>query len=203
MKACLRRATEADAHACAEIYAPYVRETFISFEREPPEPAELARRIREHGAFAPWLVAEDGVSPPRCLGFAYGSRYRARQAYDWTAEVTVYVARDAQRRGVGRALYTALLELMRLQGFHSALGVIALPNRASVALHEALGFVAVGTVRGAGHKLGAWHDTGFWQLALSAADGPPIEKRSVADVLDSAAGRAALEAAARGIASAC
>ncbi|TAJ19092.1 MAG: N-acetyltransferase family protein [Planctomycetota bacterium] len=197
MSPSLRRATEADAGACAEIYAPYVLETSISFEREPPDAAELARRIREHGEFAPWLVAHDAQAPARCLGYAYGSRYRARPAYDWTAEVTVYVARDAQRRGVGRALYAALLELMRLQGFHSAVGVIALPNAASVALHEALGFAPAGAVRAAGHKHGAWHDTGFWQCVLGAPGEVARPKRAVADVLASAAGRAILAAAAR------
>jgi phosphinothricin acetyltransferase len=192
MSPILRRATEADARACAEIYAPYVLETVISFEREPPDATELARRIREHGEFAPWLVASDAEAPGRCLGYAYGSRYRARPAYDWTAEVTVYVAHGAQRRGIGRALYTALLELLRLQGFHSAVGVITLPNAASVALHEALGFVRAGVVHAAGHKQGAWHDTGFWQRMLGASNAEVRPKRTVAEVLASAGGRAAL-----------
>jgi L-amino acid N-acyltransferase YncA len=191
MSVSLRAATEADAIACARLYAPYVRDTCVTFELEAPAPEEMARRIREYSSHAPWLLAVDEAR--QVLGYAYGSRYRARPAYDWTAEVTVYVAHAAQRRGIGRALYRALLELMRLQGFHSALGVISLPNAASIALHEALGFEPAGVLRAAGHKHGAWRDTGIWQCLLGTADAAPIPLRRAAEVLASSAGQALLE----------
>ncbi|MBM3975490.1 MAG: N-acetyltransferase family protein [Planctomycetes bacterium] len=191
MSVSLRAATEADAAACAKLYAPYVRDTCVTFELEAPAQEEMAHRIREYSKHAPWLLAVDEAR--QVLGYAYGSRYRARPAYDWTAEVTVYVAHAAQRRGIGRALYRALLDLMRLQGFHSALGVISLPNDASIALHEALGFEPVGVLRAAGHKHGAWHDTGLWQCRLGITGAAPIPLRGAAEVLASGRGRAVLE----------
>lgn len=157
-----------DAAACAEIYAPFVRETAISFEDEPPDTAEFAQRIAQTSRSYPWLVAEnDG----RVVGYAYASAHRTRAAYRWAADVAVYVASDQRRRGVGRALYEALLGLLAEQRVRIACAGIALPNRASVALHEALGFQHVGVYRRIGWKAGAWHDVGWWQLELLAPDG--------------------------------
>jgi phosphinothricin acetyltransferase len=197
MRVSLRRASELDAAACAALYAPYVRETCVTFELAAPAADEMQRRIREHTTFAPWLVAErsDG-GRSELLGYAYGSRFRARPAYDWTVEVTVYVAATAQRLGVGRALYEALLEWLRLQGFRTALAVIGLPNAPSVALHEALGFQPIGVFRDTGFKHGAWRDTGWWQLALGDTSGEPTPTRSLEVVAASEAGRAALTRAA-------
>lgn len=160
----LRLPQASDADACAAIYAPYVRDTTISFELEPPSATEMGRRMADVAELAPWLVAEaDG----RVVGYAYGSRFRARPAYAWSVEVSVYVDAGAHRRGVGRALYRALLAGLCLQGFHSALAGIALPNPASVRLHEALGFVAVGSFPEVGYKHGRWWDVGFWRLGLT------------------------------------
>src|SRR5213593_2199180 len=133
MAAVIRLAGEADAEAVQAIYAPYVRDTAISFETEPPTVEEMGRRIRSVLEHAPWLVCErDGV----VIGYAYAGRFHARAAYQWTVEVTVYVHRAHHRAGVGRALYTALLDALRLQGFRVAVGIIALPNPGSVELHE-------------------------------------------------------------------
>jgi L-amino acid N-acyltransferase YncA len=164
---------ERDGAACAVIYAPYVAETAISFEEEPPGAAELSRRIEATSAHFPWLVAEDGGA---VTGYAYASAHRERAAYRWTAEVAVYVDRRHRRRGAGRALYGALLERLGDQGIHVACAGITLPNDASVALHEACGFEPVGVFRRVGWKLGAWHDVGWWQRELRAPEpGQPLE----------------------------
>lgn len=162
-----------DASACAEIYAPFVLDTAISFEERAPDAAELAERIAETSRRYPWLVAEDAG---RVIGFAYAGPHRTRAAYRWAADVTVYVAPGQQRRGVGRKLYEALLERLANQGVRIACAGITLPNPPSVALHEALGFEAVGVYRRIGWKAGRWHDVGWWQRELVApGDDPPRE----------------------------
>src|SRR5215212_7028069 len=150
-----------DAAACAAIYAPHVDPGWASFEEEPPDAAELARRIR---AMPAWLVACDGDGA--VVGYAYASTHRDRPAYRWAVEVSAYVESGATRRGVGRALYDALLPLLAERGYRVALAGITLPNPASVALHERCGFAPVGVYRGIGFKSGAWRDVGWWQRAL-------------------------------------
>ncbi len=163
----MRRADpDRDGAACARIYAPFVQESAISFEEVPPSAGEMAERIRRGLATHPWLVDDDdGV-----IGYAYASRHAARAAYRWAAEVSVYVDPAHRRRGVGRRLYVALLDVLRGQGFRMACAGVTLPNDASVALHESLGFAPVGVYRRIGWKAGAWHDVGWWQLPLGPAD---------------------------------
>ena len=188
----IRLADERDAAAVQEIYAPYVRDTAISFETEPPTAAEMARRIRGVLEHAPWLVCErDGA----VIGYAYAGRFHARPAYQWTVEVTVYVDRARRRAGVGRALYTALLDALRLQGFRTAVGVITVPNPASVGLHEQLGFRREGLLRHIGFKHGRWHDVGWWRLELQALPAPPPAPRPLATVVGTAAWTECLERA--------
>ena len=175
----LRLATEADALAIHTIYAPLVEETVISFEHAPPSEEEIARRIRTTLATHPWLVAEiDGA----VAGYAYAGPHRGRTAYQWATEVSVYVHAGYRRRGVGHALYAGLFDALRLLGFVNAYAGIALPNPASVALHEGLGFEPVGVYRRVGFKHGTWHDVGWWQLRLreDAAPQPPHALPSVA-----------------------
>jgi phosphinothricin acetyltransferase len=162
---------ERDAGACAAIYAPYVRDTPISLEERAPTAQEIAERIETTTQTHPWLVAEDAAD---VLGYAYATRHRTRACYRWATDVTVYVAPQSQRRGVGRALYQTLFGLLAEQGFRIACAGITLPNDASVGLHEALGFKPVGVYRDIGWKHGAWYDVGWWQLKL-AAGGPPRE----------------------------
>lgn len=157
-----------DAQACAEIYAPYVSTSAVSFEETVPDAREMAARIRRVAATHPWLVAEREA---RVVGYAYASPHRERAAYRWAADVAVYVDRDRRRRGVGRELYEPLLALLRQQRFHVACAGITLPNAASVGLHEAFGFERVGVYRKIGWKAGAWHDVGWWQLRLLPTSG--------------------------------
>jgi phosphinothricin acetyltransferase len=164
----IRVATAADAEAIAAIYAPYVLETAISFEEVPPSVAEMAARMAKALPTHPFLVFEEG---DRLVAYAYAGPHNDRAAYRWSANVSVYVAADAHRRGIGRALYASLIETLRRQGFHSLYGGITLPNAKSVGLHEALGFTHVGIYREVGFKFGRWHDVGYWRLGLG--DGPP------------------------------
>src|SRR4051812_37410844 len=165
----VREATAADAAACAAIYAPYVTDTAVSFETEPPGPDEMAARI---AAAHLWLVLEDAG---RVAGYAYAARWAPRAAYRWACEVSVYLERGRRRTGGGRALYEALLPRLAARGFRVAVAGMTLPNPASVGLHRALGFEPVGTYRRIGYKHGAWHDVAWTQRVLADDDGPPAE----------------------------
>jgi L-amino acid N-acyltransferase YncA len=162
-----------DAAACAAIYAPQVEDAVTSFEERAPSAEEFAARIGRVSTTHPWLVAESGGE---VVGYAYACPHRERPAYRWSVDVSVYVAEGEHRRGHGRALYEPLFERLRDQGFRMACAGITLPNRASVALHEALGFQPVGVNREIGWKRGAWRDVGWWQLELLPAPaGSPAE----------------------------
>jgi L-amino acid N-acyltransferase YncA len=164
---------ERDAPAVADIYAEYVRDTAITFESVPPTPAEFAARIERIQKTHPWLVAEEDADG-RVVGFAYGCPHRERAAYRWAADVSIYLEPASHRRGIGKALYATLFDMLRAQGLLIACAGITLPNDASVALHESFGFVPVGVYRQIGYKSGAWRDVGWWQLELAARrDGDP------------------------------
>jgi L-amino acid N-acyltransferase YncA len=166
----LRMATADDAAQITEIYAPLVRETAITFETESPSADEMRRRIVDTTMRFPWLVADDAGT---ITGFAYAGRHRKRAAYAWAADVSVYVASDTRRSGIGRSLYTALLELLTAQGYANAFAGIALPNDASVGLHETLGFTLVGVYESVGYKLQHWWDVAWWQRRLPIGASPP------------------------------
>lgn len=163
----VRDATIEDAVACADIYAPYVRDTVVSFELEPPTAGEMAARIEAALARHAWVVLEDGG---RVVGYAYGTTFNPRAAYDWAASVSVYTGTGRRRTGAGRALYAALLDRLAGRGLRTALAGVALPNDASIGLHTAMGFEPVGTYRRVGWKLGRWHDVTWLQRPLG--DGP-------------------------------
>ena len=159
----IRTATPADAEVIQRIYAPIVANTAISFEEELPSVAEMARRISSTSQTHPYLVAtQDGT----VCGYAYASSHRERAAYRYSVDTTVYVAPEAQRTGVGVALYRELLPELKRRGFHMTYAGIALPNPGSVALHESVGFKPLGVYREVGFKFGRWHDVGWWQRLL-------------------------------------
>ena len=168
----VRPAAAADAPAIAAVYAPYVNDSAASFEVDPPSAAEVAQRM---ASGLPWYVAEtaDGVA-----GFAYASPHRARAAYRWAVDVSVYVSGAATGRGIGRSLYDRLLPVLRDLGHVRAHAGITLPNPASVGLHERYGFAHVGTYADVGFKLGRWHDVGWWSLALREAPAEAAEPRT-------------------------
>lgn len=160
----IRLARDSDGTALAEIYRPVVLGSPISFEVEPPDPAEMARRIVRVTQRTPWLVCErDGV----VMGYAYADRHRERAAYQWSVDVAVYVHCNAQRMGLGRKLYDSLFSVLAAQGFSNAYAGITLPNIASVSLHLAMGFTPLCIYRGVGYKHGRWHDVEWFQLSLN------------------------------------
>jgi len=159
----IRACTPADAAAICAIYNPYIRETVITFEETPVATAEMAQRIGDVTAHLPWLVAEEQGA---ILGYAYATPWKARSAYRFSVETTVYVAPGHMRRGLGAALYRQLIDELRVRGVHAAVGGIALPNAASIALHEKLGFTKIGQFVEIGRKLDRWVDVGYWELIL-------------------------------------
>lgn len=174
----LRFAAPADAACCLDIYRPFVESSHTTFETEVPSADEFTRRIEATLSQRPWIVAADGA---RVLGYAYASPVKDRVAYQWSVETAVYVAEGARGRGIGRFVYEGLFRVLRGQGFVNAVGVIALPNAPSIALHEALGFEKIAHLRRIGFKLGAWHDVGWWQLALRAMPTHPDPPIPLAD----------------------
>ena len=168
----IRAAPASDAPACAAIYRPYVTDDVISFEEVAPDDTQMTERIAATLQAYPWLVAENAGG---VLGYAYAGRHQQRAAYRWGADVTVYLAPAAYRQGVGRALYTHLFAILLRQNLRTAFAGIALPNAASVGLHEAMGFRPIGVQRRAGYKHGGWHDVGWWQLLLVDDESEPVE----------------------------
>jgi L-amino acid N-acyltransferase YncA len=189
----IRIATEQDAPAVTAIYAPVVTESAISFEIIAPTAAEMARRIGATLPRLPWLVCEPDHDAG-IAGYAYAGRHREREAYQWSVEVSVYVRATDRRRGVGQALYQSLLAILTLQGFLNAYAGITLPNPASVALHESIGFRPVGAYNRVGYKLDIWHDVGWWQKALGTHPARPAPPRALAQIRRSAACVAAVTA---------
>jgi L-amino acid N-acyltransferase YncA len=166
----IRIASTDDRFDIAEIYAPIVEQTHISFEIIPPDASEMANRIAAALENHVWLVAEEAG---RINGYAHASKYRGKPAYEWSTETTIYV-RDAVRgKGIGRSLYGALLPILTAQNYRRAFAGIALPNAGSVALHEAAGFKYIGTNPEAGFKFDRWHDLGWWSFQLNNREGRP------------------------------
>jgi phosphinothricin acetyltransferase len=171
----IRDATEDDAAACAAIYAPYVTDTVITFELEPPTPQEMAARIAKAVRTHAWLVLQDASGD--VAGYAYGGPFAPRPAYRWSCEVSVYLAQDRHGAGGGRALYAALLDRLAARGYRTVLGGMTLPNEASEGLHRAMGFSPAGVYRRIGFKHGAWHDVAWTQRDIGPAEDPPAEPR--------------------------
>jgi len=148
----------------------------VSFEAEPPAAEDFAGRIAAVLERHCWLCAEEDG---RVVGYAYGGAHRARQAYQWTTEVSVYVDGDHRRRGLGRALYALLLDALRWQRYHLALAGVTLPNDASQAFHRSMGFEPFARFEDVGYKFGRWHATEWWRRLLGEPGAEPDEPRAV------------------------
>jgi phosphinothricin acetyltransferase len=159
----LRNATTDDAAQICEIYNHYVLQTPITFEEKPVTPDDMVHRMRETMESLPWLVWEEEV---RLLGFCYASKWKGRCAYRYSAESTVYLHPASVAHGIGSQLYDALLTDLRGRQIHTVIGGIALPNEASVALHERFGFEKIAHFKEVGRKFDEWIDVGYWQLIL-------------------------------------
>jgi L-amino acid N-acyltransferase YncA len=170
----IRAATADDAEAIAAIYAPVVRDTTISFEWEPPSTAQMRARIEKTIATHPWLVAVDDAGI--VAGYVLAGKHREPASYQWSVNTSAYVRADVRGQGIGRRLYAALFDELVGLGHFRAFAGIALPNAASVALHERVGFRPLGVYERVGFKHGAWRDVGWWQRTLQEGepDGPPL-----------------------------
>ena len=160
----LRAATTADAAAIAGIYNHYILNTIVTFEEEAVPAAEMSRRIADTlAAGLPWMVwDEEG----KVLGYAYASKWKSRCSYRFSVESTVYLAQVATGRGLGTKLYADLIARLKQDDYHGIIGGVALPNDASVALHEKLGFVKVAHFKEVGWKFDKWIDVAYWELIL-------------------------------------
>ncbi len=170
--ATVRLAHARDAGVVAAISRPFVERTAISFEAVPPDRGEMAARMANTTPRYPWLVC---LIEGHIAGYAYASQHRTRSAYRWSVDTSVYVDAAHWRCGIGRGLYVSLLAILTAQGFFNAYAGITLPNPGSVALHEAVGFSAVGVYERVGYKAGAWHDVGWWQLRLRNDEVSPLD----------------------------
>ena len=181
MRSFIRLVADSDVAAIAALYRPIVESTAISFETEPPTPEDMRRRIGETLPSYPWLVYDVAG---QVAGYAYATRHRVRAAYQWSVDTSIYIHPEFRRHGIGRGLYASLFAILAAQGYFNAYAGIALPNPASVALHESVGFQPLGVYRNVGYKLDAWHDVGWWQLVLQQSElSPhrPLDLRAIQD----------------------
>lgn len=174
----IRLATPDDAAAIAEIYAPYVTGTAVSFETDPPDAAAIRTRMGAGDGLYPWLVCceADGA----IAGYAYATQFRPRPAYRFTVEATVYVREGRHGRGIGAGLYEKPFALLTRQGFTQAIAAITLPNEASIRLHRAQGFIEAGVYRDVGYKFGEWRSVAIWQRPLAPAADDSLEPNPIA-----------------------
>jgi phosphinothricin acetyltransferase len=192
---------DTDAAGVAAIYAPHVTDGLASFEAVAPSGAEMRERMLERLRWAPWLVSlePDATDGERVTGYAYAGRHADRAGYRWDVDVSVYIAPDHQGLGLGRRLYDLLLPILRLQRFVNAYAGVALPNPASMRLHEAIGMRHLVTYERVGWKHGAWLDVAWLHMLLvPAIPDPPAEPIPLPELLADAAGRVAVEAILRG-----
>lgn len=196
MSTLIRLATDGDASAIRDIYRPVVEETHISFEMVCPTVDEMKRRINDIQRLFPWLVLEHEGN---VLGYAYASKHKDREAYQWSADVAVYIRAGGRRRGVARALYQALFPALRMIGIYNLIAVIALPNAPSISFHESLGFGLIGVYPRIGFKLGEWRDVGHWLLPIRGDELPPKALTPVSELVASSEWPAVLSSSLSGL----
>lgn len=177
----IRLATEADSGVLLEIYAPYVRDTAISFEYEVPSFADFRERVIKVLARYPWLVCE---IDRKIVGYAYASRHHERAAYGWAVDASVYIHADYHRKKIGKALYAALFELLKYQGFYNVYAGITSANEKSLCFHETFGFKPVGVYHNVGYKFGQWHDVTWMELTFAEHPAVPEIPKTLAEIKD-------------------
>lgn len=171
----IRLANKKDASSILDIYGPYISNTSFTFETEIPSLTEFQKRIEDYLQYWPWLVCEENG---KIAGYAYATKYRERKGYQWGAESSIYIHDDYLKRGIGKALYEALLEILKTQGFRNVYAVINLPNERSVKFHEKCGFSFLAMYPNVGYKSGEWKNVGWWQINLNEYNlepDPPVK----------------------------
>lgn len=177
----IRLVRESDCQALLEIYGPFVTHTTVSFEYELPTEEEFRGRIRSYSEKYPWLVCElDG----KVVGYAYASKHRDRTAYQWSVEVSVYVHPEYHKKHIAKALYTALFEILELQGFISAYAGVAIPNEKSRGFHVSFGFKPIGIYHKVGYKLGKWLDTEWFERDIATPYAEPQMPKPIAEICE-------------------
>lgn len=167
----IRFADQNDAAAMLAIYAPYIRDTAITFEYEVPSAAEFAGRVESVTAQFPWLLCEvDG----QAAGYAYASRFRPRAAFQWDAEVSIYLSPAFQRMGIATALYNCMESILLAQGYRNLYALITHPHPASEGLHASRGYRTLGIYRGTGYKFGKWHDLAVMEKQIAPLELDPL-----------------------------
>lgn len=175
----IRLAYESDSKSILDIYAPFITDTAITFECEVPTIEEFMNRMSSIQEKYPWLVCEiDGI----IVGYAYASQYSGRAAYDWSVDFSIYINPNYHGKKIGRALYSSLFELVKLQGYYNAYAGIALPNMKSKSFHEAFGFKMVGVYKNVGYKHGKWHDVGWYALDIAEHIKSPVKPKTINEI---------------------
>lgn len=177
----IRFVQESDAAAITEIYRPYVERTSISFEYDTPSSEEFLQRIRSMTAEFPWIVC---LSDNEVIGYAYAIPHRNRTAYQWSADVTIYFSETFHRKGLAKITYETLFSLLKLQGIHTLLAGITIPNEKSVSFHQKMGFTHLGTYTNIGFKFGKWHDTQWFQLPLNDYNTTPTTPKKFPEIVN-------------------
>jgi phosphinothricin acetyltransferase len=185
----IRLVQEADTTEILKIYEPYVKETAVTFECETPSLSEFRNRIKETSLDYPYIVC---VSDEKVIGYAYAHRHMEREAYQWNAELSVYIDKNYFRLGVGKTLYSALIEILRMQNVRNVYGGVASPNEKSEKLHESLGFKKLGIYHSTGYKCGAWYDVAWFEKNIGDYDLEPksfmsiqeIDKKTIMEILN-------------------
>ncbi len=184
----IRMVKDTDAQEILSIYAHYIKETAITFEYEVPTLAEFTKRIREISSDYPYLVCWlDG----NIIGYAYAHRQMERAAYQWNAELSVYIDKSHLHHGIGKALYSALIEILQMQNMCNLYGSVTSPNKNSEKLHEAFGFSKLGIYHKTGYKCGAWHDVIWFEKNIGDCSLEPepfisiqkISKNAITEIL--------------------
>lgn len=175
----IRLATESDSTSILQIYAPYITDTVITFEYQVPTMTEFSDRIANIKRKYPWLVCEikDNI-----VGYAYASRFREREAYSWSVDFSVYINPQYHRKNIGKALYFALFEILKLQGYYNIYAGVTIPNIKSESLHESFGFKAIGIYQNVGYKFGRWHDVKWYGLKINEHIQSPVKPKSIDEV---------------------
>lgn len=175
----MRLAIESDCRDMLEIYAPFVENTAVSFEYKVPSIDEFRNRVRDIQKRYPWIVCEIDNN---IVGYAYASPFNKREAYDWSADYSVYVNPEYHGMKIGTALYTCLTELLKLQGFYNAFAGVASCNKKSEVFHKSFGFISVGTYHNAGYKFNSWYDVQWFEYKISEIQGPPDKISEVNEI---------------------
>lgn len=179
MNKIIRLATEDDSEALLNIYGDYIKNTSITFETEVPLPEVFRNRIAEVLEMFPWLVCEING---QVVGYAYASKHRVRAAYQWSVDVSVYIHPDFHGKHIATALYTALFQLLKLQGFYSVYAGVCLKNIKSTMFHQSFGFQPIGIYHNVGYKLGEWHDVQWNELSLMDYNKPPMKPKTIFEI---------------------